>query len=97
LLRGCIELERADPVELIEPIDPIEPAGPARPSGPMGHDAGMVAVFERTGHAREQHATEAQQESAPIRAIARTVVKRPGAESATSKVHACVRFVTLRL
>ena len=41
--------------------------------------------------------TEAPQESAPTRAVAWTVVMRPGAESATSKVHACVRFVTLRL
>jgi len=67
------------------------------PVEPIGHDAGMAAFFERTGHTREQHATETQQESAPTRAIARAVVKRPGAESATSKVHACVRFVTLRL
>ena len=82
--------QRASPRGCAEPE-------PAMPVEPIGHDAGMAAFFERTGHTREQHATETQQESAPTRAIARAVVKRPGAESATSKVHACVRFVTLRL
>jgi len=82
--------QRASPRGCAEPE-------PAMPVEPIGHDAGMAAFFACTGHAREQHATEAPQESAPTRAVAWTVVMRPGAESATSKVHACVRFVTLRL
>ena len=98
---GCAATT-ADPGWETEHGQRASPRGCAEPEpamlvGPIGHDAGMAAFFERTGHAREQPATEAQQESTPTRAIARTVVKRPGAESATSKVHACARFVTPRL